>query len=89
MSNNEQNNNGLAIIFAFFTGVVAGATIGLLYAPSSGEKTRGKIRETSINTKNRAVKFTRQTVGNVGESLQNLAEQNEKETSEEETTEEA
>ena len=88
MSNNEQNN-GLAIIFAFFTGVVAGATIGLLYAPSSGEKIREKIRDVSIDTKNRAVEFSQQTIDNVGKSIHSLTRRNEKETSEEETTEEA
>ena len=34
MSNNGQNN-GLTMVFAFFTGFMAGAVISLLYAPSS------------------------------------------------------
>ena len=87
MSNNEQNN-GLATILAFFIGVMTGAVMGLLYAPSSGEKIRQQIRDTSVDTKNRAVEFSHQIIDNVGKSIQNLARQSEKETSEEETTEE-
>ncbi len=88
MSNNEQKN-GLAMVLAFFTGCMAGAVIGLLYAPTSGKNTREKIREVSIDTKNRAVEFSQQTIDNVGESIHSLTRQSEKETLEEETTEEA
>ena len=50
MSNNGQNN-GLAVVFAFFSGFMAGAVISLLYAPNSGKETRQKIRDTSIEAK--------------------------------------
>ena len=59
MSNNGQNN-GLAMIFAFFTGFMAGAVISLLYAPSSGKETRKKIRDTSVEAKNRTIEFANQ-----------------------------
>ena len=51
MSNNEQDND-LATIIVFFTGFIAGAAIGLLYAPNSGAETREKIRRTSTDVKN-------------------------------------
>ena len=76
-NNNNSTNNGTGIILAFFTGCMAGAVIGLLYAPSSGKKTREKLREVSIDAKNRAAEFSQQTIDNVGKSIQNLAGQTE------------
>ena len=87
-NNNNEGNRGLGIILAFFTGIMAGSVIGLLYAPTSGKNTREKIREVSIDTKNRAVEFSQQTIDNVGKGIHNLARQSENETSDEETTEE-
>ena len=74
MSNNGQNN-GLTIVFAFFTGFMAGAVISLLYAPSSGKETRQKIRETSIDAKNRTVEFAQQTADSARQGAQTLVEQ--------------
>lgn len=71
MSNNEQNN-GLATILAFFTGVIAGAAIGLLYAPNSGAETREKVRKTSTDVKNQTVEFAQQTIGAIKEGAQTL-----------------
>ena len=48
-------------IFAFASGFMAGAVISLLYAPSSGKETRRKIRDTSIEAKNRTVEFANQS----------------------------
>lgn len=87
-NNNNYENRGSGIILAFIAGFMSGAIIGLLYAPSSGENTREKIREVSIDTKNRAVEFSQQTIDNVGKSIQNFAGQTEKNTSEKESTEE-
>lgn len=69
MSNNEQNN-GLATVLAFFTGFIAGAAIGLLYAPNSGAETREKVRQTSTDVKNQTVEFAQQTVGAIKEGAQ-------------------
>lgn len=74
MSNNEQNN-GLTMIFAFFTGFMAGAVISLLYAPSSGKETRQKIRDKSIDAKNRTVEFANQTSDSAMRGAQDLMEQ--------------
>ena len=74
MSNNGQNN-GLGMIFAFFTGFMAGAVISLLYAPSSGRETRQKIRDKSVEAKNRTVEFAQQTSDSARQSAQHLMEQ--------------
>lgn len=74
MSNNEQNN-GLAMIFAFFTGFMAGAVISLLYAPSSGKETRRKIRDTSVEAKNRTVEFANQASDSARQGVHTIMEQ--------------
>lgn len=74
MSNNGQNN-GLTMVFAFFTGFMAGAVISLLYAPSSGKETRQKIRDTSIDAKNRTVELAHQASDSTRQGVQTLVEQ--------------
>lgn len=74
MSNDGQNN-GLAMVFAFFTGFMAGAVISLLYAPSSGKETRQKIRDTSIDAKNRTVEFANQASDSARQGVQTMMEQ--------------
>ena len=73
MSNNGQNN-GLGMIFAFFTGFMAGAVISLLYAPTSGKETRQKIRDKSVEAKNRTVELAQQTSDSARQSAQHLME---------------
>ena len=74
MSNNGQNN-GIAMIFAFISGFMAGAVISLLYAPSSGKETRQKIRDTSIEAKNRTVEFANQAGDSARQGVQTIMEQ--------------
>lgn len=74
MSNNGQNN-GLGMIFAFFTGFMAGAVISLLYAPTSGKETRQKIRDKSIEAKDRTVELAQQTSESARQNAQHLMEQ--------------
>ena len=74
MSNNGQNN-GLGMIFAFFTGFMAGAVISLLYAPTSGKETRQKIRDKSVEAKDRTVELAQQTSESARQSAQHLMEQ--------------
>ena len=74
MSNNGQNN-GLTMVFAFFTGFMAGAVVSLLYAPSSGKETRQKIRDTSIDAKNRTVELAHQASDSTRQGVQTLVEQ--------------
>lgn len=72
---NEGQNNGLGMIFAFFTGFMAGAVISLLYAPGSGKETRQKIRDKSIEARDRTVEFAQETSESARQSAQNLMEQ--------------
>ncbi len=74
MSNNGQNN-GLAMVFAFFTGFMAGAVVSLLYAPSSGRETRQKIRDTSIDAKNRTIELAHQASNSARQGVQTIVEQ--------------
>ena len=74
MSDNGQNN-GLGMIFAFFTGFMAGAVISLLYAPSSGRETRQKIRDKSVEAKDRTVEFAQHTSDSARRNAQHLMEQ--------------
>ena len=74
MSNGGQNN-GLGMIFAFFTGFMAGAVISLLYAPNSGRETRQKIRDKSVEARDRTVELAHQASDNARQSAQNLMEQ--------------
>ena len=74
MSNNGQNN-GLAMIFAFVGGFLAGAVVSLLYAPSSGKETRQKIRDTSIEAKNRTVEFASQASDSARQGVHTIMEQ--------------
>ena len=74
MSNNGQNN-GLTMVFAFFTGFMAGAVVSLLYAPSSGKETRQKIRDTSIDAKNRTVELAQQAADSARQGAQTIVEQ--------------
>ena len=72
MSNNE-GSNGFATILVFFTGFIAGAAIGLLYAPNSGSETREKVRKTSTDVKNQTVGYAQRTVGAIKEGIQTIS----------------
>ena len=88
MSSNERNN-GLTTILACCMGFIAGAALGLLYAPSRGEETRQKIRSTSTDVKNQAVEFAQQTIGAIKEGAQALRTRQDDATDDgDETTEE-
>ena len=45
--------NGIAMVVAFFMGALTGGLISLLVAPASGKETREKIRNASVDAKNR------------------------------------
>ena len=88
MSNNGENS-GFATVFAFLTGVIAGAAVGLLYAPNSGAETREKVRKTSTDVKNQTVEFAQQTIGAIKEGAQTLrTPQGDTPDNEDETTQE-
>lgn len=74
MSNSSGHNNGLGMVLAFFTGFMAGAVVSLLYAPSSGKETRRKIRDTSIEAKNRTVELANQASDSAKQGVQTFVE---------------
>lgn len=43
------------LLVAFFAGGAVGAMLGILFAPASGTETRQKIKDTSINVKDKTV----------------------------------
>ena len=85
MSDNQQNN-GLGMIVAFFAGITAGAVLGLLYAPSSGEEMRKQVRKTSMDVKDQTVAFAQQTVDSIKESVQSLTDEDAEASVEEDAT---
>jgi len=46
---------GTAIFIAFITGGLIGAGLTLLFAPSSGGETRRKIKDTTLDVKEKAI----------------------------------
>lgn len=72
---NDGRNNGLTMIFAFTTGFLAGAVISLLYAPATGKETRQKIRDTSIQAKDKTLEFAQNASETTKENVQNLVDQ--------------
>ncbi len=40
---NERDNSVLSSLMLFFTGIMTGAVVALLYAPNSGDETREQI----------------------------------------------
>ncbi len=71
---NDGRNNGLTMIFAFFTGFLAGAVLSLLYAPAPGKETRQKIRGTSIQAKDKTLEFAQQASETAKENVQQIVE---------------
>ena len=72
---NDGRNNGLTMIFAFFTGLLTGAVLSLLYAPAPGRETRQKIRDTSIQAKDKTLEIAHQASEAARENVQHLVDQ--------------
>lgn len=72
---NDGRNNGLTLIFAFFTGLLTGAVLSLLYAPAPGKDTRQKIRDTSIQAKDKTLEIAHQASEAARENVQHLVDQ--------------
>ena len=51
----EDGKNVGGILLAFLAGSVVGTVLGIMLAPSSGAKTRRKIKATSLEAKDRAM----------------------------------
>ena len=72
---NDGRNNGLTMIFAFFTGFLTGAVISLLYAPAPGKETRQKIKDTSIQAKDKTLEFAQHAGEAAKENVQHIVDQ--------------
>ena len=72
---NDGSNNGLTMIFAFFTGFLTGAVLSLLYAPAPGKETRQKIRDTSVQAKDKTLEFAQHASEAARENVQQLVDQ--------------
>ncbi len=71
---NDGRNNGLTMIFAFFTGFLTGAVLSLLYAPAPGKETRQKIRDTSVQAKDKTLEFAQHASEAAKENVQHLVD---------------
>lgn len=72
---NDGRNNGLTMIFAFFTGFLTGAVLSLLYAPAPGKETRQKIRDTSIQAKDKTLEIAQQASETAKDNVQQIVDQ--------------
>ena len=72
---NDGRNNGLTMIFAFFTGFLMGAVLSLLYAPAPGKETRQKIKDTSIQAKDKTMELAQQASETARENVQQIVDQ--------------
>ena len=71
---NDGRNNGLTMIFAFFTGFLTGAVLSLLYAPAPGKETRQKIRDTSIQAKDKTLEIAQQASETARDNVQQIVD---------------
>ena len=55
----EQDNGG-GMLVAFIAGAIAGAAVALLFAPATGEETRGYLGQRAREGKDRATEAARQ-----------------------------
>ena len=50
----RDNNNGAGVMLAFVVGALTGAAVALLFAPASGEETRGYLGQKAREGRDRA-----------------------------------
>ena len=64
---NEERGSGLGYLVAFFMGGLFGAVLSLLLAPFAGSETRRRIREVSMDAKDRTVDAVHTAKGRASE----------------------
>jgi gas vesicle protein len=60
MANNDSGMGAGGILMAFIAGAMTGAAVALLFAPASGEETRGYLGERAREGRDRAADAARQ-----------------------------
>jgi gas vesicle protein len=60
MANNESGSGAGGLVMAFIAGAITGAAVALLFAPASGEETRGFLGERAREGRDRAADAARQ-----------------------------
>jgi gas vesicle protein len=60
MANNESGIGAGSVMIAFIAGVMTGAAVALLFAPASGEETRGFLGDRAREGRERAADAARQ-----------------------------
>ena len=69
---NQQGIGAGGVLFAFMTGAVIGAAVGLLFAPAKGEETRDYLSQRAKEGKDRATEAARQGREMVNRGRENL-----------------
>ncbi|MBI5047426.1 MAG: YtxH domain-containing protein [Deltaproteobacteria bacterium] len=70
----SENNNTLNTMFAFLIGGLIGAGLALLYAPSSGEETRKRLREHMTQKEDELKQHYESTIDTVEEGMGKVKE---------------
>jgi gas vesicle protein len=72
---NENGNKVVSVLGAFLLGGLIGAGIALLMAPQSGEEMRSRIRDRSVELKDKAVEAAEDTRQRASQKLDDIASQ--------------
>ena len=67
--------NGIGMVVAFFMGVLTGGIVSLLFAPASGKETREKIRNASVDAKDRTFGAAHRATERARETVHELVDQ--------------
>ena len=70
----EKRGNRFGALLAFLSGGLVGSTLGLLFAPMSGRKTRRKIRDASTVVKEKAISTTHRVKDTTTEKVTELVD---------------
>lgn len=66
----DNRKEGLGFLFGLLVGSVVGASIAVIVAPQSGEKTREMLRDRALDVKERAADFAHDLLEDYDELVQ-------------------
>ncbi len=70
MGNEEGCHSTGCVVFAFFLGGLAGASVALLLAPRAGKETRQKIKEMAEGAKEKTTQYAEEVKGKVTSTVE-------------------